>query len=83
MAEAARGWFDARGNVPQEIAGVIGTEELIAAHFKYPTIVWGGGRSMTNIMAFVPTPQFVEPRLVQRYARAFCGATQLLQAALT
>jgi hypothetical protein len=31
-----------------------GSKELIAGHFEYPTEVWGGGRAMTDMMAFMP-----------------------------
>jgi hypothetical protein len=33
---------------------VVGSDELMSAHFEYPTQVWGGGIAMTDIMAFVP-----------------------------
>ncbi|PDT73057.1 hypothetical protein CO675_32155 [Bradyrhizobium sp. C9] len=32
----------------------MGSDQLEAAHFEYPTRVWGGGFSMTDIMAFIP-----------------------------
>ena len=54
MAEAARCWVDAGGFLPPTIARVVGSNELIAAHFEYPTGVWGGGIAMTDIMAFIP-----------------------------
>src|SRR5262249_3728809 len=54
MAEAAKCWVAASEKLPPSIANVIGTDELIAAHFEYPTKVWGGGTAMTDIMAFVP-----------------------------
>jgi hypothetical protein len=42
------------GNIPFNIAKVVGTYVLQSAHFEYPVTVWGGGKSMTDIMAFVP-----------------------------
>jgi hypothetical protein len=54
MAEAAKSWVAAGGCLPPSIAKVVGSPELIAAHFEYPTEVWGGGTAMTDIMAFVP-----------------------------
>ena len=53
MAEACKSWLAADGRLPCSIARVIGDRELIAAHFEYPTRVWGGGKSMTDVMAFV------------------------------
>lgn len=54
MAEAAKCWVAANGYLPPAIACVVGGNALIAAHFEYPTGVWGGGTAMTDIMAFVP-----------------------------
>jgi hypothetical protein len=54
MAEAAKCWAAASDRLPQSIAAVVGSHELIAGHFEYPTKVWGGGLAMTDIMAFVP-----------------------------
>ena len=54
MAEAARCWVAASGHLPQSIADVVGSNEMISAHFEYPTPVWGGGIAMTDIMAFIP-----------------------------
>src|SRR5947207_731423 len=54
MAEAAKCWAIAGERLPLSIADVIGSDELISAHFEYPTKVWGGGIAMTDIMAFVP-----------------------------
>src|SRR5207237_7941293 len=54
MAEAAKCWVAAGEHLPRSIADVVGSDELIAAHFEYPTKVWGGGIAMTDIMAFVP-----------------------------
>jgi hypothetical protein len=54
MAEAAKCWVAAGGRLPPSIAALVGSDELIAAHFEYPTKVWGGGLAMTDVMAFVP-----------------------------
>lgn len=54
MAEAAKCWLAAGGKLPPSISHVVGSNELIAAHFEFPKKVWGGGTSMTDIMAFVP-----------------------------
>jgi hypothetical protein len=54
MAEAAKSWVAAGGNLPSEIAAIVGSEKLRAAHFEYPTKVWGRGTAMTDVMAFVP-----------------------------
>lgn len=54
MPEAAKCWVAANGHLPESIAGVVGNSELISGHFEYPTPAWGGGISMTDIMAFVP-----------------------------
>jgi hypothetical protein len=53
MAEAAKCWVAAGEHLPRSIADVVGSNELIAAHFEYPTGVWGGGIAMTDIMAFL------------------------------
>jgi hypothetical protein len=54
MAEAAKSWVLAGGYLPPSIAAIVGPNELNAAHFEYPTKVWGGGTAMTDIMAFIP-----------------------------
>ncbi|MCA1542440.1 hypothetical protein I6F18_20995 [Bradyrhizobium sp. NBAIM32] len=54
MAEAAKCWCAANGSLPDSISKAVGSNELTTAHFEYPTRVWGGGVSMTDIMAFVP-----------------------------
>jgi hypothetical protein len=54
MAEAAKSWVVANGLLPSEIAGVVGSDELNRAHFEFPTVVWGGGTAMTDVMAFLP-----------------------------
>jgi hypothetical protein len=55
MAEAAKSWVAAEGYLPQAIAAVVETKELNAAHFEFPTKVWGRGTSMTDVMAFLPS----------------------------
>jgi hypothetical protein len=32
----------------------VSSNDLTAAHFEYPTKVWGGGTAMTDVMAFIP-----------------------------
>jgi hypothetical protein len=54
MAEAAKSWVSSNGSLPFEIANVVGSNELNRAHFEYPTFVWGGGKAMTDVMAFLP-----------------------------
>jgi len=54
MAEAAKCWCSAGGSLPKSIVEVVGNDQLIAAHFEYPTEVWGRGTSMTDVMAFIP-----------------------------
>jgi hypothetical protein len=54
MAEAARCWVAAGERLPASIAKATGSDEFIDAHFEYPTAVWGGGNSMTDIMVYVP-----------------------------
>ena len=54
MAEAAKCWCNADGRLPKKIGKIIGDDTLVSAHFEYPTQVWGGGKAMTDIMAFVP-----------------------------
>ena len=54
MAEAAKCWVGAGGKLPPTLAGLVGSDTLITAHFEYETPVWGGGSSVTDIMAFVP-----------------------------
>jgi hypothetical protein len=54
MAEAAKSWVCAEGYLPPSIAAIVGSNNLNAAHFEYPTKVWGGGTAMTDVMAFVP-----------------------------
>jgi uncharacterized protein DUF6946 len=54
MAESAKCWLAANGRLPPTIATLVGTDALDTAHFEYPVTVWGGGTSMTDIMAFTP-----------------------------
>jgi hypothetical protein len=54
MAELAKCWLAANGFLPERISKIVGSKELIAGHFEYPTAVWGGGRAMTDMMAFMP-----------------------------
>ena len=54
MAEAAKCWMAASGRLPLRIAELVGAESLEAVHFEYGNSVWGGGTSMTDIMAFIP-----------------------------
>jgi Domain of unknown function (DUF6946) len=54
MAEAAKCWMRAGGRLPQRVAALIGDDTLETAHFEYGVKVWGSGRSMTDIMAFIP-----------------------------
>lgn len=54
MAEAAKCWVTAHGRLPSSIARLVGGDELEAAHFEYRVQVWGGGLSMTDVMAFIP-----------------------------
>jgi hypothetical protein len=54
MAEAAKSWVSAGGYLPSSIAAILGSNDLTAAHFEYPTKVWGRGTAMTDIMAFIP-----------------------------
>jgi hypothetical protein len=54
MAEASKCWCAANGSLPKSIAETVGNGELYAAHFEYPTKVWGNGTSMTDVMAFIP-----------------------------
>jgi hypothetical protein len=54
MAEAAKSWVNGKGNLPPRIAEVVGSTELVSAHFEYETQVWGGGTAMTDVMAFLP-----------------------------
>ena len=54
MAEAAKCWMAARDRLPLRIAGLVGGDVLETAHFEYGESVWGGGTSMTDIMAFIP-----------------------------
>src|SRR5258705_1945465 len=54
MAEAAKCWVSAGGRLPKAIADLVGTNELVSAHFEFPTAVWGGGTAMTDVMAFLP-----------------------------
>jgi hypothetical protein len=51
MAEAAKCWVAAGGLLPEKIATVVGCNDLISAHFEFPTPVWGGGTAMTDVMA--------------------------------
>ena len=39
MAEAAKCWVAAGEHLPESIANVVGGNELISAHFEYPTTV--------------------------------------------
>ena len=54
MAEAAKCWVAAGDLLPETIATVVGHNDLISAHFEFPTPVWGGGTAMTDVMAFLP-----------------------------
>lgn len=54
MAEAAKSWVSAADNLPRSIQAAVGSGEFDSAHFEFPTIVWGGGTAMTDIMAFLP-----------------------------
>jgi len=54
MAEAAKCWMAAHGQLPLRIAELVGNDTLETAHFEYGEKVWGGGTSMTDIMAFIP-----------------------------
>jgi hypothetical protein len=54
MAETAKAWVGANGRLPPSIARIVGSDRLNSAHFEYPTAVWGGGISMSDVMAFVP-----------------------------
>jgi hypothetical protein len=54
MAEAAKSWVMAAGRLPPSLAAFVGGDALVSAHFEYPVKVWGGGTSMTDVMAFVP-----------------------------
>jgi hypothetical protein len=68
MAEAAKCWIAADEHLPRSIADVVGSNELITAHFEYPTKVWGGGIAMTDIMAFVPNGVIaVEAKVNERF----------------
>jgi Domain of unknown function (DUF6946) len=68
MAEAAKCWVAAGEHLPRSIADVVGSGELIAAHFEYPTKVCGGGLAMTDVMAFVPNGVIaVEAKVNERF----------------
>jgi hypothetical protein len=68
MAEAAKCWVAAGGCLPRSIAEVVGSRELIEAHFESPTKVWGHGTAMTDIMAFVPDGVIaVEAKVNERF----------------
>jgi hypothetical protein len=54
MAEAAKSWVSARGLLPPSLAQRIGSDVLESAYFEYLVNVWGGGSSMTDVMAFIP-----------------------------
>jgi hypothetical protein len=54
MAEAAKSWVNARGRLPSSLAKLVGSDLLQAAYFEYCVNVWGGGLSMTDVMAFIP-----------------------------
>jgi hypothetical protein len=54
MAEAAKCWVAAAGCVPPSIAALVGSDKLSSAHFEFPTLVWGRGTAMTDVMAFSP-----------------------------
>jgi hypothetical protein len=54
MAETAKAWVEACGRVPSTVVALVGTDVLDVAYFEYPTKVWGGGISMTDVMALVP-----------------------------
>jgi len=55
MAETVKTWVRANGRLPPSIASIVGSDRLNSAHFEYPTAVWGGGISMSDVMAFVPS----------------------------
>lgn len=52
MAEAARFWMDSTGGLPPGVADAVGEESLIAAHFEFEQVVYGRGKSQTDVMAF-------------------------------
>src|SRR5215208_4696636 len=54
MAEAAKRWVQASGRLPQQIPELVGTDVITIAHFEYEVSVWGGGKSTTDILAFLP-----------------------------
>jgi len=54
MAETAKAWLRANGCLPPSMANIVGDDRLETGHFEYPTKVWGGGLSMTDVMAFIP-----------------------------
>jgi hypothetical protein len=54
MAEAAKSWVSVGEFLPKSITEIVGSNRLNAAHFEYPTKVWGGGMAMTDVMAFIP-----------------------------
>lgn len=54
MAEAAKCWVSAGGYLPKAIADLVGSNELVSAHFEFPTAVGGGGTAMTDVMAILP-----------------------------
>jgi len=60
MAEAAECWIAAGGRLPRRVAELVGDDSLDAAHFEYGVTVWGQGRSMTDIMAFIPDDLIAE-----------------------
>jgi hypothetical protein len=55
MAETAKSWVNASGGLPASIAAIVRSDGLTRAHFEYPVAVWGGGISMTDVRAFVPS----------------------------
>jgi hypothetical protein len=52
MAEAAKVWFAANGSLPPCVAAVVGSSDMMRAHFEYPLKVWGRGTSETDVMVF-------------------------------
>jgi large subunit ribosomal protein L30 len=66
MAESAKYWLAAAectspggpmliGSLPHEIGRLLGANALETAYFEYPVTVFGGGRSITDILAVTPT----------------------------
>lgn len=51
MALAAEAWGAAGGRLPPGIARAVGSDAALQAHVEYPVPVWGGGISMTDVLA--------------------------------